>query len=57
MGKTTYKASAGLVEQLMLAMNGAAVSAIDPTRDFLTVGTPRDTRTDAALNISSNDLK
>lgn len=57
MGKTTYKASAGLVEQLMLAMNPYAAQIPDPTRDFLTVGTPKDVRNDTKFEVSANELK
>ena len=56
MGKTTFKPTPDLSQKLLAAFGYGSVE-IDPTRDFLTVGTPRDNHVDLELNLSSNDLK
>lgn len=58
MGKTTFKPSKELNQRLLAAFAfDAGVAEIDPTRDFLTVGTPTDKRNTVKFDVSGNDLK
>lgn len=53
-----FKISAEVRRNLLMAFDPhGAIPGIDPTRDFLTVGTPRDTRKDMSVAVEGNQPK